>query len=403
MDREWNSLQQKHMRATQGMVAHMSFCWGHPSLIALEVGWRWLFGIPFLLVLWAQAQRILVVIPPATTGLDRLEWQNPWLSSALLAEAISRYEPAVMAVLHWLAPVALVAWAVIAGLGRTLILVRMMRLDGESGERKRSVWGLLPGMMGLQGLWMVALLGCFWAWYRVVGWAAATYLTAGSEPELIGYLCWLIGISLAIYTVWALVSWTLAFAPVLYFLEGEAGVQASFRALIRSFVQGRELSGKLLEINLVMAIVKIMLIVLDMVFSAAPLPFSDQFGPDALHVLYVGIFVLFLVGNDYFHVVRVRSFVGLWRYYRGGTIARAIEFAPDTEIRKYADYQQEFASKIFGIDGWLVTDESSLWDFTSESSLEPVYSKIRREYGIEVDDIQGALLWKIFRRIANRS
>jgi hypothetical protein len=318
LDREWISLQQKHMRATQGIVEHMSFCWRHPSLVALEVGWRWLFGIPFVLVLWQQAQRILIAIPPATAGLDRLEWQNPWLSSVLIAEAFSRYEPAVAVVLAWLVPPALVIWGVVSGLGRTLILARMARLDGSAQATKRAFWRLLPGMILLQGLWMAALLGCFWCWYRVVGWASATYLTVGSEPELVAYLCWLIGISLGIYTAWALVSWTLAFAPVLFFLEGRAGPMAAARALGGSFRLGKVLSGKLMEISLVLAIVKIMLIVLDMVFSAAPLPFSDQFGPDALHVLYVVIFVLFLLGNDYFHVVRLRSFVGIWGYYRGG-------------------------------------------------------------------------------------
>jgi hypothetical protein len=56
--------------------------------------------------------------------------------------------------------------------------------------------------------------------------------------------------------------------------------------------------------------------VLAMVFSAAPLPFSDQFGPDFMHMLYVAIAVGFLIANDYFQVVRLRSFVRLWRIYR---------------------------------------------------------------------------------------
>jgi hypothetical protein len=56
--------------------------------------------------------------------------------------------------------------------------------------------------------------------------------------------------------------------------------------------------------------------VLAMVFSAAPLPFSDTFGPDMLHWLNVLIAVGSLIGNDYFYVVRLRSFVELWRHYR---------------------------------------------------------------------------------------
>jgi hypothetical protein len=173
---------------------------------------------------------------------------------------------------------------------------------------------VLPGYVGLQGLWMLALLGCLWLWYRAAGWACATYITVGAQPDLLGYLCWLIFLSLGIFVLWALLSWTLAMAPLLLFLGRDVRPGASLRALARSFSLGKALSGKLMEVSLVLAIVKIMLIVLDMVFSAAPLPFASEFGPDALHVVDVVVFVGFLVGNDYFHVVRLKSFVALWRH-----------------------------------------------------------------------------------------
>jgi hypothetical protein len=309
-------LERNKVRATQTLVSHMAFCWLHPSLTVIEVTWRWLFGVPFLAVAWMQAQQILVRIPPASVGLDRLDSQNPWLSSLLLADAISRYQPAVVEVLRWLLPVGVVGWAIISGLGRTLVLGRMNWLDPVVGGPAHSFFRRLPGYVVLQGLWMLALLGCFGLWYRGVGWAATTHITVGLQPDLVGYLCWLIFLSLGIFTLWALVSWTLAVAPLLLFLEGDFALFVSFRALARSFSLGRPLSGKLLEVNLVLAIVKIALIVLAMVFCAAPLPFSDEFGPGAMHLLYVLIAVGFLIGNDYFHVVRLRSFRELWRYYR---------------------------------------------------------------------------------------
>ena len=294
----------------------MGFVWGHPSLIAIEVAWRWLVGMPFLAVVWIQVQQILVQIPPSAAGLDRLDWQNPWSSSVILADAFARYEPPVFAVLRWLLPVGVVVWAVVSGLGRTLVLARMNAVDPIAGRRRSSVFRVLPGFIGLQGLWMLALIGCLWLWYRGVGWAAATHITIGAQPDLVGYLCWLIFLSLGIFILWAVTSWTLSVAPVVLFLEDGVGPRGAFGALIRSFSLGKVLSGKLLEVNLVLAIVKIMLIVLAMVFSAAPLPFSDEFGPDALHDLYVLIAIAFLIANDYFHVVRLRSYVALWRHFR---------------------------------------------------------------------------------------
>jgi hypothetical protein len=310
---------ERKLRATQTLVSHMGFVWGHPSLVAIEVAWRWLFGVPFLVVVWMQAQQILVQIPPDSVGLNRVDLQNPWLSAVVLADAIARYEPSVVAVLHWLLPVGVVSWAIVSGLGRTLVLARMQVLDPAERSATRaggaSYLRRLPGFIGLQGLWMLGVLSSFWLWYRSVGWASATHITVGAQPDLVGYLCWLILLSLGLFTVWALLSWTLAMAPLLFFWGDDANPGASVRALFRSFRLGKVLSGKLMEVSLVLAIVKIMLIVLDMVFSAAPLPFADQFGPDALHVLYVVIGILFLIGNDFFHVVRLRSFIALWRHY----------------------------------------------------------------------------------------
>ena len=291
----------------------MGFVWSHPTLTLIEIAWRWLFGVPFLMVAWGQAQLILAQIPPSAAGLDRLNWTNPWLSSVILADAFGRYQPVVVSVLYWLLPAGVVGWAVVSGLGRTLVLARMQLLDPIPGVRfslRR-----LPGMIALQAAWMLALLFCLWLWYRGVGWASATHITVGAQPDLVGYLCWLIFLSLGIYVLWALTSWTLAMAPLLLFLDAKAQPGASWRSLVGSFRLGRVLSGKLMEVSLVLAIVKIMLIVLDMVFSAAPLPFADEFGPDALHVVYTIVFVAFLVANDFFHVVRMRSFAALWQHY----------------------------------------------------------------------------------------
>jgi hypothetical protein len=216
--------------------------------------------------------------------------------------------------------VGVVGWAIVSGLGRTLVLARIEALDTRGEKPRRPLLRVLPGYIGLQGVWMLALLGCLWLWYRAVGWACTTHITIGAQPDLLGYLCWLIFLSLGIFVLWALLSWTLAMAPLLLFLGGDGRPGASLRALLRSFSLGKTLSSKLMEVSLVLAIVKIMLIVLDMVFSAAPLPFASEFGPDALHVVDVAVFIGFLVGNDLFHVVRLRSFRALWRHYQGGQI-----------------------------------------------------------------------------------
>ena len=59
--------------------------------------------------------------------------------------------------------------------------------------------------------------------------------------------------------------------------------RSAVSSLGQSLRLGKAFTSKLVEINLVMGIVNLALMVVAMVLSAAPLPFSDQLGPDALH------------------------------------------------------------------------------------------------------------------------
>ncbi len=51
------------MRGTQSFVHTLSECWRRPSLTALEVLWRWAYGIPVLLVLRYEGMKILQETP----------------------------------------------------------------------------------------------------------------------------------------------------------------------------------------------------------------------------------------------------------------------------------------------------------------------------------------------------
>jgi len=290
------------VRATQKLVDQMGWVLGRPSLTLLEVAWRWVFGAPLLWICWRQARRILAVLPPGATGLADLDAQNPWVAAVQLADVWQRYEPHVTAVLKWLVPAAAVAWMVISGLGRGVVLKRL-----EPGLRLRPV-----GFMVLQAMWLLLLGSIFRGWFRAIQWAAATHIDQSGEADLIGYSIWVIFLSLGFFTLWALISWPGAIAPLLMLLED----RSAFSALAESFRLGRAFTSKLVEINLVMGIVKLALIVLAMVFSAAPLPFSDELGPDAMHVVWAVASLFYLVASDYFHVVRLKSFVEFWRVFR---------------------------------------------------------------------------------------
>jgi hypothetical protein len=281
----------------------MGWVFARPSLTLIEVGRRWLFGLPLVAVCWIEAQKILAAVPPESAGLSALDPQNPWVAAVQLNNAWALYQPHIFELLRWLLPVAAVAWAVVSGLGRSLIFKRM-----EPALRFRPLQ-----MIVLQAAWLAFLGLTCWAWFRSVAWVAATHITPVGEPDLIGYFIWVIFLSLGFFTAWALFSWALSVAPLLMLMEERSVLSALGQALRL----GRPFTAKLVEINMVMGIVKLALIVLAMVLSAAPLPFSDQLGPDALHILWAAATLFYLVASDYFQVVRLKGFVEFWKIFRG--------------------------------------------------------------------------------------
>ena len=78
------------------------------------------------------------------------------------------------------------------------------------------------------------------------------------------------------------------------------------------------------------------------------------------------------------------------------------ELASTVEVDKFESIASEFFARIFDMDrdDCLITDESSLWDFHSEETNEPFYSRILQAYGIDVSDVETGNLAKIFQRIA---
>ena len=298
------------VRGTQLLVEHMTDVFRRPSLVAVEVAWRGLFGVPFLIVCWRQVHQILATYPLAVSGWDSVSLQNPWTSSLQLASVISYYQPHVFSVMRWLGPVAAIAWAIVSGLGRSVLLMRLERRDAARALPPVT-FRPFPVIV-LQGGWLILLGFTLWAWFRSMQWVGATHISTGGEPDLVGYFIWAIFLSLGFFTAFALVSWPFTIAPFLALLEN----RSTLSALGQSLQLGKPFTSKLAEINLVMGIVKLALLVLAMVFSAAPLPFSDELGPTALHFVTAVSAVLYLIANDFFQVVRLKAFLEFWKLFR---------------------------------------------------------------------------------------
>lgn len=293
------------VRGTQSFVHIISACWRRPSLLALELLWRWAFGIPLLVLLAWQGWQIYTLAAPqlAATGIYTATLTDPMNAAVSTAAVYAVLAPYILRLLAWLVPLAIVVWAAISGIGRSAVL---SRYDSTLPRR----WDAL---VLLQLLRAIFYIGSFVLWIASIHWAAATTMR-GPEPNILAYLALVIFLSLGIFTLWALVSWVFSIAPLLSLLENR-GVVSS---LVRSLRLG-PLKGKLVEINLVMGIIKIGLLILATVWSAIPLPFEATVQGPSLYAWWAVGTILYCIAADFFQVSRLVAFIELWKAFQQET------------------------------------------------------------------------------------
>jgi hypothetical protein len=282
----------------------LSACWRRPSLTALEVLWRWAFGVPALAAIAYEGMRVLRDAPVDVATLEHMSILDPMGAAAALARVAAVLLPPLLKVAVWLAPLLCVVWIVMSAIGRSALLHRAdARLHVRSGT-----------LMVLQAVRLIALAGSFALWYACLHEAAEVAvngpLAVGQEPNLVLYCALAIIATLGLFTLWAVVSWALSVAPLLA-MRRNLGAAASLAAAFRV----GPLKAKLVEINLVMGIVKIALIVLAIVLSACPLPFESVATPAFMLWWYVAVTLLYLIASDFFHIVHLVAYLELWKAY----------------------------------------------------------------------------------------
>jgi hypothetical protein len=286
------------VRGTQSFVYTLSACWRRPSLTALEVLWRWAFGIPALALTAYESLRTVRATPIDTAALSRISLFDPMSAASTLADAAAALLPSALRIAAWLAPTLLLAWIILSALGRTAVL---RRLDPRLHPRPIT-------LMLLQTVRILALAAGFALWFACIHAAARFAVNApiaqGQEPDLVLFSAIVIVATLALFTLWAVASWALSVAPLLAMAHN----LSPLASLVHASRIG-PLRSKLVEINLVMGIVKIALIVLAMVLSACPLPFESVATPQFMLWWYAAVTILYFLASDLFHVVRLAAYL----------------------------------------------------------------------------------------------
>ena len=110
------------VRGTQSLLQIQAECWRRPGLIARELAWRWLFGIPALLLLFAAGQRLLAILIAAHTGIEDFSLQQPAMAAQIIRSSYEAVAPAVLQLARSVVPLLIVGWAIASGTGRAFVL-----------------------------------------------------------------------------------------------------------------------------------------------------------------------------------------------------------------------------------------------------------------------------------------
>jgi len=278
--------------------------WRRPSLTALEVMWRW--GVCGLLIaasgLASRIQTPMLAHDPAYLLGNATLLQPMKLLEGCFAVGMDILTGA-WPLLRWFGPLAALVWALAATLGRTLWLRRFDPML----KTRRPTFALLT-LLKLSKL--VAMLGTWVAcWVLALRVAVRAPMMRGEEPNLVLLAAMIIGLTLLLFVAWSVTSWILQLAPLIA-MTRNVSVRKSIVMAIRA---PKALRSQLIETNLVMGIVKVALLVLAMVFSACPLPFSSVETQGFLTCWWIGVGVWWLLASDYFHVVRIVAVLRLLR------------------------------------------------------------------------------------------
>ena len=153
-------------------------------------------------------------------------------------------------------------------------------------------------------------VGLVWVWWQ--GLQRLGYVTItrqahhGGDPMILQYTLGAIALSLGLFVLSGALSWVFTAAPILAMANGTA----VFRSLWDAARASGARSG-LAEINLVLSVVKIMLVVLSMAFSAFPLPFTTIVTDEYLLLWSVLVTLWYCAASDFFQVARLHGFVQL--------------------------------------------------------------------------------------------
>jgi len=264
-----------------------------PSVLLMEVAWRWCFGLIAGLLLffgWMMATGSAPVSPAVSNA-----WQSHDAYRMALAglQALAQLGPKTTRVAVVL-PVISVLWMTISAAGRTLTMKRLVMDGREVGLRAMLVLHLWRTLL----VWAVLLVMAA----SVAG--AALISKRGPQPDYVMYYALalpLIGIA-ALF--WSIVNWYLSAAAAWVGKDG-AGAGRAVR-LAMGFAAAHR--GDMVGLNMVFILLRLMALAVAFVLCALPGVLAAS-APSAYVAWVATVSLVYFVLADFMQVARLASYL----------------------------------------------------------------------------------------------
>ena len=265
-----------------------------PSLLAIEVAWRWTFGAVALALLafaFVRLQHAVVINPEEEAQLHSM---SPDLMGQALVMIAARAMPIAGRLAAILIPALLVLWSVAAILGRAVVLTRLV-----GPPRERMHWN---GFIGVHVLRAASILGLT-AGYLAASFFAALFVNPEDPNYLLGALVFVV-MFVVVVALWMWVHWVLSVAAIFPVTDGMgtvASVQSAFR-LVRT--RGGELAAVATGNGTARSLVALVFTF----FGLLPLPLYSV-APGLLTAIEIIIALTYCVISDWFLLARLVGYL----------------------------------------------------------------------------------------------
>lgn len=285
-------------RGPATLAGVMAECWRRPGLLARELTWRWLYGIPALAVAAIACYPIYLVTVDTlqSSGVSQITLEHPYQSAAVVSVVAGVISPMVTKIALWLLPLLGLGWAIAAGVGRNLML---RRYEPELAWRPAA-------LTVIQGLRVLALAATAALWWGSLRWSAQVSTVAG-VPNIPVYFGLVAVCTIAVLVLWSLCSWVFFMAPMFVLIE-----RRSLAASLGRGMQPSSARGRLVGANMAVAFLRLVAAAGFTVMSLLPLGFVTSAHSLLLWAWLAGMTVAYMVVSGFFQVVRLVAFIEFW-------------------------------------------------------------------------------------------